>query len=637
MPYRGVTELILEPKSYAVVAHRVDNLESSNWAGKSSLLESIDFVLNGRLNADRKMGVDGWLSDGATEGAVLVEFDDGTVVERARKKSTQLYVTPKGGKTATKDEAQQMLDEMVGLSADDFVVTSYFRQRKLSDFILTGPERRMAHVRAWFQLSKLEDGEERIRTAAAALSETMAALEQHAVHTREKVKQDLGTFATLGDLEVHMRALEKKLSDTNGKVTRLQAVLANNAKLIEAKRFIEERKDLGALIHRLHTEMEAIDKMAVEGLYADAKKSTEQARQKRGEAYTNVSQKEKLALAQFDGHCPIAEMQCPVKDQINAQRARNADLSDVAQAAYKKARETFDQLEMQERTARGVYEDYQRRERELSDLKAKMTAGDEAYYKFLQQPEPADVEDLQARIHAAHQTVVELSTELEAGARRFVSISDGVSILGRLAIEIDRSEKKLATHREALVIFGKNGAQRRVAESALRTIQDNANAMLAECGIDLDVEIFWTREGAGAAKTCDTCGHPFPASRKVKACERCHTERGNLLVNKLDIMMSEQSGGAEDLVGAAIQLSASAWLRRVRGSRWSVVLIDEPFGQLDAVNRRAFSSHLAAMLSARYQISQSMIIAHHSSVLDALPGRIEITHDGHKSTAKVVA
>ena len=71
------------------------------------------------------------------------------------------------------------------------------------------------------------------------------------------------------------------------------------------------------------------------------------------------------------------------------------------------------------------------------------------------------------------------------------------------------------------------------------------------------------------------------------------------MVHRLDIELSDRSGAAEDLAGAAFQLSASAWLRSERNSAWSVALLDEPFSQLDAGNRRAFATHLAAMLSGR--------------------------------------
>jgi DNA repair exonuclease SbcCD ATPase subunit len=177
---------------------------------------------------------------------------------------------------------------------------------------------------------------------------------------------------------------------------------------------------------------------------------------------------------------------------------------------------------------------------------------------------------------------------------------------------------------------------KRVAESALKSIEDGANAMLRECGIDLSVEVQWSREGGGLARSCDACGHPFGTSAKVKRCERCGADRGPLLVNKLELVLSDRSGAAEDLAGASIQLSASAWLREDRGSAWSVALVDEPYGALDASNRKAFSTHIASMLAGRYGFVQAFVVSHSPDTVTQLPGRIEILNDGGRATVRVV-
>jgi hypothetical protein len=161
--------------------------------------------------------------------------------------------------------------------------------------------------------------------------------------------------------------------------------------------------------------------------------------------------------------------------------------------------------------------------------------------------------------------------------------------------------------------------------------------MLRECGIDLSVEVLWSREGEGLAKTCDGCGAPFSTSQRVKSCERCGAVRGPLLVNRLEIQLSDRSGAAEDLVGASLQLAASTWLREERAAAWSVALLDEPTSQMDASNRRAFMTHLAGMLSGRYGFRQAMVVSHHSEISTMLPGCIEIENRDGRATVRVVA
>jgi DNA repair exonuclease SbcCD ATPase subunit len=119
-------------------------------------------------------------------------------------------------------------------------------------------------------------------------------------------------------------------------------------------------------------------------------------------------------------------------------------------------------------------------------------------------------------------------------------------------------------------------------------------------------------------------------------CTRCQAARGPNLINKLDFVLSDRSGAAEDLAGAALQLSASAWLRAEKGSLWETAIIDEAFGQLDGANRRALGRHLAALLAGRYGFSQALVVAHSSDVLEALPGRIEIEGGPRGSSVRVV-
>lgn len=637
MIYRGTNELLLQPKSYGVVARRESDPEWSNWAGKSALLESVDFVLTGRLNPDRKLGADGWISDGEREGGVLIELSDGTIAERKRKNSTQLYVTPKGGKTATKDEAQHMLDEMIGLTPDDLWVTSYFRQRKLSNFILSKPEERMNYVRAWFRLDLLESAEDSVRTKTAALSTKLDEVFAKIARLREIEKEWYGPFETLGALEQDMRFIENKLIAEKDKLSRLQGVIASNAELENAARIVREYNEVRSILNILDAEYQKLNGREIEERAERAENAVTDAHIRFANVRAELDQKSALASGKFDGHCPIGEMQCPVKDQINAQRERGEKLyADVREKEFK-IRAECARLQNEKTIAVTDLANYNDLARRLRDAIGKRDAMQSVYDEAKTRSPPADVADLQERIRATQQNVSDLEGMFRERRRSFLGISDGLTTMGKLQLEASVLESELATHREALAILGKNGAQRRVAESPLRMIQGNTNAMFQECGIKLDVEILWSREGEGLAKTCDACGHPFPTSRKVRECERCHTERGPLLVNKLDIAMSEQSGGAEDLVGAGIQLAASAWLRQRRGARWSVALIDEPFGALDAVHRRAFSAHLASMLKGRYGFDQSFVIAHHASVLDSLPGRIEVINDGTKSIARIAA
>lgn len=640
MAFRGHTSLELEAKLYGVVARREGDPERSNWLGKSSLLEGIFFALTGQLNPDRHMGADGWVTDGEKDGEVILHFDDGSVVERRRRRATELFVHPRDGRPAKNAEAQKMLDEMIGLTADDMLATCYFQQRKMARLVLEKPKDRMEIVSAWFRLGPLEAAYDKVSSALTALvwEQGVARTKLDALkHTEER---ELGPNGGMESLEVQINDYEDRLHTARARRDDLQAKRDRFWQVQKHQQTVKDYEHAATEAVRLRKELEMFGpeepyKRAV----VEAEVALAHLQQLRGVADADARGKRLLARGQFDGRCPVAEVKCPIRADIVSAQMRNQELEKAAEEELRKAtaetmaaRQAVDVARGRQESfarARALWEAAQRRASDLFDAYGAAVAAIPE--------EGANPEEIGERLREANQEVENLVGALNALRRSYSLVSEARREQMAVNKTIDELEEKIATHREAALIFGKNGAQRRVAEDALAAIEAGANAMLTECGIGLEVFVQWAREGGGLAKACDTCGHPFPESRAEKACKVCGAARGPNMINRLDVVLSDQSGAAEDLVGAALQLSASAWLRNRRASGWSLALLDEPFGQLDGAHRRAFASHLTTMLGGRYGFEQAMVIAHHSSVLDSLPGRIEIVNDGRWSKARVVA
>lgn len=632
--YRGKNKLDLEAKAYAVVAKKVGDAERSNWLGKSALLEAVHFAITGKLNADRHMTADGWVSDGETEGSVALTFDDGIRIERARKKSTQFELHTTDGRTLKKVAAQTLFDEMMGLTHADIPATFYFQQRQMARFVLAKPEDRMTLVSAWFRLGPLEAAEEMVRTEAASLSWSIETFRQRLDEARNVEKRETNDVDAL---TAQIEEVATKLEEAKGRHARLLDLAQKNRAFQNA---IETKTNYEALQLAVREQQENLDKIDGTKLvksYEFVRKEERSAYDQLSSARRDAENKHKLASGQFDGNCPVASMPCPVAKEILSKRAHNEKHAKLAEDNFQKFSPVYQEIRARSLSVEAELQQFKRAEDRLDDAKQHVHRLQPAYEAALKAPPPIDPEEMTQKLTRATSAVADLTSQLDNLRRSLTLVREARAEQLHLATQIEALERKLSTQREATVIFGRQGAQRRVAESALAKIQEGANAMLQECGIGLEVDVLWSREGSGLAKTCDTCGHPFPSSERVKVCERCEADRGPLLVNKLELALSEQSGAAEDLAGAAIQLSASEWLRTSRGSRWSVALIDEPFGQLDAFHRRTFANHLASMLGSRYGFQQALVIAHHSAVLDALPGRIEIVNDGKRSTVRVAA
>ena len=123
MPYGGVHELNLGPGAHAIVARRKDDEESSNWAGKSALLEAVRFAVYGALPTGMLTpGPAGWITTGQDRGAVELHFDDGSMMRRSRapgQSTSMVFMRPDSPQALMGAEADAALVEAVGLDEDD--------------------------------------------------------------------------------------------------------------------------------------------------------------------------------------------------------------------------------------------------------------------------------------------------------------------------------------------------------------------------------------------------------------------------------------------------------------------------------------------------------------------------------------
>ena len=344
------------------------------------------------------------------------------------------------------------------------------------------------------------------------------------------------------------------------------------------------------------------------------------------------TEKQKAALAKgaFDGTCPIDGHTCPDMATMNA-------ACDANRANLRAATEVRARAEQAVSDALISLEDVSVKARRVEALKARIdtlkrqpnaTAG-QAPPDPGEAPPVVDDREPWERFQAAEAEHREAMRQADLLRRTF---GDVVA----LEAEIAEADGEIEAYRGAVAVLGRQGAQRAIAEGALGEIEDGANALLREAGIELRVEVRWSHEGQGLAGSCEACGAPFPASTKVRECAKCGALRGAKMIDRLEVVLSDRSGAADDLAGAAVQLAAGAWLRAQRNAAWSVALIDEPFGALDEANRGAFAVHLAAMLRGRYGYAQAFVIAHTRGVMDALPGRVEVVGRTDGSMLRVV-
>lgn len=627
--YRGEHVLDLEAKTYAIVAVREGDPMSSNWAGKSSTVQAVDFALYGRL--PEGVRADDWITEGEASGEVELVVDSGERIVRSRHrgKSTKAYFW-RGQDAAYQERAEEAIRELVGLDAEEFRASSYFEQKKMAAFILAKPEERMRVVSSWFGLEKLEKCSEIVAEKASsrrALCEKRVGALEVLVSRRQALEQGTPEGMTfeawgerrLGDLGLHLVSAEKVEAECARKVEELVARSQHESRAARYDQIVVEGQALSA--QRADPEPLRSQAAAIDVLLHESSREL-------GEASATYRTKAAVAERRFDGTCPVVGAPCPARVFVEGKAASCAreavELSKELmeknrgfQELERSRREILDALSAQEALAARL--DQMRAEAKRLKASRDLLAGEGVGAEKLEAGR-LELDEARGSVRVLRAALQEVTHAVQEGARIAKEIAKAKE-------DLAEAEAGLRVYAEAQAVFGRAGAQKRVAEAGLGAIERGANRRLAAAGIDLRVTAEWSREGKDPAKTCASCGAAFPSSAKVKACARCGAERGLHLIHKLSVILSDRSGAAEDLAGIAFQLSASAWLRRARGAAWSVALIDEAFGSLDEANRGALASHLTGMLKGEEGFEQAFVIAHHPQVLDSLPGRIEVVQD----------
>jgi DNA repair exonuclease SbcCD ATPase subunit len=617
--FRGDHELDLAAGVHAIVARAETDPRRSNWSGKTTFLSAIRWALYG-ATGDAWKTQDAVISNGEKEGGVDVELTDGTFVSRVKRRgqSAQLKVIVRAAdgteRELAQDQAQAAIVERLGMGLVDFDATVWMGQKSMARLIREDPAERTRIVVNWLNLGPLEVAADIVakkltdteRTQVGAKAELAAALVA-CVADRANLLRDVEASSIVVARYRETIAANKTATETLTK-------WRGDAKLVDAHR--DALKSVKTLED---AQPDPIDTTLLETMRVRLVELQKAATDARAE----VSRLTKLQAGEFDGICPVTCAECPVRDDVVGAR------SDIARALVA-ARETATKADQ-------AWERHRTRFGEVAESNRKWLAWSDSLKRAI-----GTADALKAQCPTTPlgpEPVVAIDPDLETAVR---TNADALSALraydaakataDRLTGEVARRDRVIAVQQTALRILGKGGAQRRIATRSLASIEHIANDLLNRADVGMHVGIDYGRELQDIAAVCP-CGRAFPRSAAIKACEQCGAPRGKKRDEKLYINLSTVSGAAEDLAGIAIQLAAARWRRAARGSRWSVVALDEPFGAMDAYNRRALAATLATLAGDGFE--QAFVVAHSDDVLEAIPNRLVITASGDWSTIGV--
>lgn len=630
-PFKGRHRIRLTPSVYGIVGRHDSDPGRSNWLGKSWVLGAVRYALYGTHDAPTD---DAMIHNGETEASVHIELDTGALITRKRKtgKSTQLaFISRTGGPTATQKRAQELINEYMKMDLTDFDASCFIEQKQIARMVTASPADRTKIVNAWLELGPLQE-------AAGYASDHLRALLDVKNQNAQAQAASLTTFEGF-EIEDERSKVEKLTLQIDGMVDLRRIVKdeiqdgfnwARQTELAdEFKVLLIEGKEKAAEIRTLEVEIAGMDD---EQTLDDAVRDTLTELSNANVIHTADT---KLAKGMFDGQCPVMQRECPAYDAVVETKGdAKRRLPQHVKATDALGRD-YDTALTNKTDRMAVVYGLSTAERDLIQIRKDAEERVDAADFIVENPEPIDTEGQIAKEAQYDTDIAAAMSEkslLEGQIKAYEAAMITAEQYGPAAKKVDDD---IRTAREAVAILGRGGSQKEIASSALATIETLANGLLSSASIDLTLTVRWAREGKGLATHCEACGTPFGTSARVKTCPGCNAARGPKMIEKLELELSNRSGAADDMAGLAFQLAASSWLRKKRGSDWSVVFIDEPFGALDETNAHNLSSHLHTLIRGAFGFEQGFLVAHSASIMGAMPARVVVKSDGVSSSLEV--
>lgn len=648
--YAGNHVLELKPTVYGIVAEWLGEEGRSNMAGKSALMEAFDFALTGN---HRHRTEDQWITTGEDRGSVALTLSDDVTVCREREfgKATRVTVElPGGAKHVGKEAERYIAEQVLGCTREDFYLLYYARQKALAEIVSMTPEAFADTIRQWVGTGPLETVEAEASRELGQAATRARELEQTIIAATADVVASAGVGDGAGVLDPVpcITAMIRRLKAD--KVDALAAVTACQNGLRIAREAQQDcnvwcQHEVGAQVldgtraelAQVRKQITGMDGVQLELDEAAAQAADEKASSLKQRDATTCRNLEELARGKFDGTCPVMNAACPARDHVlKAGIANKEKLLSARELCNRRAGEkaaTSNALAAVRESMTG-----------LARLESKAEALEAAIERASGHQEYLDANEAwtpESKLQAT-QAVVDAESKLGDARVALSTVEQSLARVERRLGEVERAVANIDGARAMMARYnrirraaGRQGAQREIALGSMRRVERLGNSLLSEASVPLSFKVRWTSEGKKLGGACDACGHVYTGQRD-KACPRCKAERQMHAVDRPGLELSERSGAAEDLVGAAVRLGASAWLRRKRSMGWSVSMIDEPLGSLDAALRETFAQYLVSSLRGRFGFEQAFVITHSPEVNAAFPGLIKVVGAQHGSRAEVV-
>ena len=605
MPYKDRQEVVLGEHVYGVVG--------LNKAGKSSLLDAIEFALTGKTGRKPRSN-DRFIHNEAESASVQVDLDfRGEMFTIARhidkKGSMSVDVTGyKGGKVS---EAEEVIRKKVGVGTQDLLWTCIMRQRELGGLLgqTSAPMQdalfRWLGIDVWAKAEKLADAQVKdVNQSLEVLNREVRSLEQRLEGEPP------------GDDEIENIRMELNLAENT------------DAALVSAESKLESVEELVDLFDLASLLPERID--VLEAAEYQIKQDEEELVEKSAllsNLEADVLEARLMSKDGFSGACPVDGAPCPRTGEINKDVKKFKMAERAALEAYRGVKQTVDTLQAKVRQTKLARDSAKDAQDESKRAAGQFSTGTKrldlvAEYKKAEK-------ELSSAQNKGPSNVAEVRARYESALTARAVYNKDTGRINEVCAQVDDVKAELALARYVWLLCSRQGVPSMIVEGAIGVVEQEANDTLERLGTPHRLEFSFETEIKKPATTCRSCGAEFPKTAKVKKCEQCGVERGPEVKHELTPLIVEDgsghdyamdSGGGQDLVALAVRVALS----RFMGA--TLLIVDEACANLDDVNVAAFTRMIAKLGDVGFK--QVLVSSHRREVKDTSERLLVVEREG---------
>jgi DNA repair exonuclease SbcCD ATPase subunit len=647
MPFKGEQTIEFDSGVYGIVGEYVGEPDRSNRSGKTSFIEAVCYCLYGESRSKKEIEL---IHNGQEDMFVEVTLQDGSreaTILRYRNSDNTGGIEFTNFEGEKKKAAQDIIDKFIGLDFEGFLLTSYFKQDDIQQFLEAGPQQKKEILLRWLQLTDWSPYEEfgknyrssvieRIRSFEAQRSLLDTPFDPTALLERRTQANE-----TIATAKVEVAKLESQILKLKVQHSTVDDGSETKKKIAWIAKRIYELKQDRPQTEVFDSRMEQIEsflakyEMVTPERLEDFKTKHAKLSSLIIELNLQIRQTEterETLRSKMTGMCPILKKSCdlvaPNPDYLDELAAKVDEL----QAVVFKYKETKDKaekwIELSGRQQKALQDKKDLLEKiGLAKVIEDQIAENENERKRLLESLPKDVEarksELQEQIDLLSERLKTCRLQISAAEKEIGNVEHAFILGKENETKLKDTQAKIEELTEhqgdvdyVLFMMGKNGISSLELENSFQSLEDEFNFVLRKLKAPYVVELKATRETQEYEAFCLACKTPFPRGNTICACgERRQRKRRDelalrVLENGIERPWYLDSGGGKVLLSFAIRIALTRLAQKRTGTQTSFLFLDEILGSLDPVNRASILSVITNTLAKDFGFSQIFLISH---------------------------